>query len=742
MLRNLTIVTCCAAAMAALGVPAIAQTSEVQKTRDTLPKSATAKPGKKRKPQAFDSGALAKQNAAFDVAEAALKRYDYGTTEPASAIFDSLTRGTSDAPAARRAFVARLVAVAANPQYSVAARELTLRRIPYVARESDVHGLFPLLGDTNAKIAEMTRYALAPIPGASISKAFRETATLSTNETLTAGLINALGSRKDGASVRFIADYTGNSSPVIASAAMNALGKIGTQDAASRLRTILNAADETAKGQVGSALAECAANLAANGNREPARSIYESLLKVKGSYGFRLFAFTGYANLSRNPSEVALKTLLSGDADLHSAAGTLLATAKDRALNQKLAAAIKGQKPETQIALLGIAQSRHAREAMVPARELLSSQTTATRSAAIAALGTVGDKSVVVDLLKIAANKEDEFAEQARTSIDQLAAPGVDDFLIRLIDPHGGREVTGAAIAETVEAIQAIGRREVTAAVPILLENAEVRQDESLQAESYNALSKSARAEDSRVLLALSYQITSQTVRTKADKALLAAVRKIEPAESQSAFLVDAIKPAPSSEARISILKLLGKLGGENSYRALKEFLTSEDQPIKDTVIRAIADFPTAEPIHDLMAIARDGSAEEVHKVLALRGAARMLGIESKRETSETVELARAMLELAATDEDKKLVISSLAEVKQPGIIELIAPSLDTEALAAETRAAILKLAPHVWTFAPQETSKTLTRISEVDMTDGQKADLRKLAEDMDKLTTDVTGSK
>jgi type 1 glutamine amidotransferase/HEAT repeat protein len=679
------------------------------------------------------ASALEMQNRSFDAAEAGLKNYDYGKAEPASAIFDSLERGTNGATNARRAFVARLVAVATNPEYSVAARELTLRRIPYCAVESDVPKLFPLLKDENAKIAEMTRYALAPIPGASVSKAFRDTAAGSTNETLIAGLINALGSRKDKESTKFLVGYTENSSPVVAAAAIAALGKVGTQDSAAALRRIFDKGDEQTKSRVGAALAECAGGLAANGNRQAARSIYESLMKERGPYTFRLAAFTGYANLSPNASDVALKSLLGDDRELHSAAGTMLTASTDAALNQKLAAAIKAQKPETQVALLGIAQSRQAKQAMAPARELLSSETTATRSAAIEALGKLGDESVMPDLLKIAANKGDEFREQARASIDQIATAGVDELLISLIDPS-----KEAAVAETDEAIQAIGRRKVEAAVPVLLENAKTRQDDTLKTESYNVLANIARAEDAKALLDMNFQITSQRVRTKAELALLAAIRKMQPVEAQSAFLVDAIERAPTSEARVSILKLLGKLGDANSYKALKKFLASEDKSIKDTAIRALADFSTPRPINDLVTIARDDSAEQVHRVLALRGAARMIGLESKRKRDKTLQFAETLLKLASTDEDKKLVISSLAEVKQPGIIELVVPSLDNPAVATETSATILKLAPDLWAYSPRETSKTLTKILEGGLNEDQAKELQKLGKKMAELTTAV----
>lgn len=685
--------------------------------------------------------ALEKQNEAFDVAEASLKEYDYGKAQSASAIFDSLTRGTTGAPAARSAYVARLAAVATSPRFSVAARELTLRQIPYSARENDVAGLFPLLKDDNLKIAEMTRYALAPIAGASVSRAFREAAASTTSETLKAGLIRALGTRRDRDSVSFVAGCASHPSPAVASASVDALGRIGSPESAAALQKVLARANDEAKTRVGNALAECASNLESQRDYGRAGDIYKTLLKEKGSFGFRLAAFAGLARLSPKPSDLALATLLGKDSQLHSAAGTLLTAAKDSELNRKLAAAIKGQTPENQIALLGIIKSRRAREAMEPARELLSAQTSATRSAAIAALGSIGDATVVPDLLKIAASKDDEFGNQARTCIDQLTATEVDDLLIRLIDPHKAAEATRPAGESVIaEAIRAIARRELAAATPMLLENARLRKSESLKAESYDALIRLVRAEDAGALLEMNYQVTSPKVRTKADRALLAAIRKMKPVESQSAFLVDAIEPAPSAEARASILSLLGKLGGRNSYEALKKFLSSKDEAIKDAAIRSLAEFPTADAIDDCIAIARDESAEKVHRVLAFRGAARMLGLELKRGHKETLQLVRTVLELAATDEDRKLVVANVAELKEPGIIELIEPLLGTEAMAIETSSTILKLAPHVWRFSPRETSRTLARIIDQGLNDSQTADLKKVTEQMDALTSAVTG--
>jgi len=210
--------------------------------------------------------------------------------------------------------------------------------------------------------------------------------------------------------------------------------------------------------------------------------------------------------------------------------------------------------------------------------------------------------------------------------------------------------------------------------------------------------------------------------------------------ESQSAFLVAAVEPAPTPEARASVLRLLGKLGGKDSYAALHNYVKSDDKTIKDAAIRAVAEFPTPEPLADLIALCRDEATEKVHKVLALRGAVRMLSLDAARDRAETVKLAKDIIELASTDDDKKLVISGLAEVKQPGILEMLTPFMDNQALVAETQAAVLKLAPDVWAYSPQETSATLAKINRAELPESQQKDLKKIEDSMAALATTVVG--
>jgi type 1 glutamine amidotransferase/HEAT repeat protein len=682
--------------------------------------------------------ALESQNKAVDKTVSGLKDYDYGKPESASAILDSLVRTTAGVPAARKALAERLVALAVSDSYSLPARELAFRRVGLCANENDAKPLFALLKDKDPKIVEWARYALTPIPGESINKALRE-ALGGADEKLAAGIISSLGTRKDRGAVKDLAKLAGDSSPVIAMAAITALGKIGTSDAAKILQGRMAKAGDAEKLALGNALCQCAGELASNGNKSAAKSIYDRLINTKGAFGFRLAAFTGSANLSGNPADTALKALLGNDADLHSAAGALLARSTDSSVNRKLASAIKGQKPESQIALLEIVRARDAKEALGATRGLLDAETTTVKSAAIVTLGKIGDESIVEKLLLIAGDKDSEFREQARGSLDLIPSAKADDVLIAFVSKAPAGESSSVQEGAVVEAIQVLGRRKTAAAVPELLKTAS-SPNEKYATESYKSLAGLAKAEHAKTMLELNGKITSAKVRTEADKALLAAIRKMEPAESQSAFLVAAVEPAPTPEARASILRLLGKLGGKDSYAALHNYVKSDDKTIKDAAIRAVAEFPTAEPLADLIALCRDEATEKVHKVLALRGAVRMLSLDSARDRTETVKLAKDIIELASTDDDKKLVISGLAEVKQPGILEMLSPFMDNPALVAETQAAVLKLAPDVWAYSPQETSATLAKINRTELPESQQKDLKKVEDDMVALATTVVG--
>src|SRR5262249_10952754 len=117
----------------------------------------------------------------------------------------------------------------------------------------------------------------APAAGDQLRAAFKATQ----DDGLRLALINALGFRAEPASVEVLArgDYPKAKDPAVPVAVCRALGKIGSPEAISLLKTARKELGGRAGLEAGDALACCARKLIANGQVAEARAIAESLYK-------------------------------------------------------------------------------------------------------------------------------------------------------------------------------------------------------------------------------------------------------------------------------------------------------------------------------------------------------------------------------------------------------------------------------------------------------------------------------
>jgi hypothetical protein len=105
-----------------------------------------------------------------------------------------------------------------------------------------------------------------------------------------------------------------------------------------------------------------------------------------------------------------------------------------------------------------------------------------------------------------------------------------------------------------------------------------------------------------------------------------------------------------------------------------------------------LAGWPTADALNDVLDIAQhaDGKA---HRVLALQAYIRMLGLPNEREPLATFELFKTAMSLAERPEEKKAVLSGLAEVGCLEALNYAAAYLDQEELRAEAEVSAARIA-------------------------------------------------
>jgi hypothetical protein len=142
----------------------------------------------------------------------------------------------------------------------------------------------------------------------------------------------------------------------------------------------------------------------------------------------------------------------------------------------------------------------------------------------------------------------------------------------------------------------------------------------------------------------------------------------------------------------------------------LRTALSAREADIQDAAIRALSDWPTAEPVPDLLKVSQ--TAENArYKTLALRGFVRLLGLESSRSAEETIDLYKKAMELAGDAQEKKRVLSGLASAKSVAALNMAAQYLDDLPLHLEAESAAVQIAQGTYGSDPARVKEVLAKV-------------------------------
>ncbi len=147
--------------------------------------------------------------------------------------------------------------------------------------------------------------------------------------------------------------------------------------------------------------------------------------------------------------------------------------------------------------------------------------------------------------------------------------------------------------------------------------------------------------------------------------------------------IVDAYEAAlagAQGESKLALIRLLGSAGTAKAL-AIVQAAAEGEGDVKDTALRALCDWPTQEGLPALMELAKS-SKDETVKVLALRGAVRLLG--QNAASPETLANYATLLANAATADEKKTVIGGLGQVQNSESLGLVLTQFGDESVKAE----------------------------------------------------------
>ncbi|MBM4017517.1 MAG: hypothetical protein FJ288_04170 [Planctomycetes bacterium] len=563
-----------------------------------------------------------------------------------------------------------------------AAKALACKQLAICGTKAAVPALAALLGDE--KLASWARIALEAIPDPSADESLRK-AMGKVQGRLLVGVINSIGVRRDAKAAGGLAARLKDADAEVASAAAAALGRIGGPAAAKALEPMLAAAPPAVRTEVAEGCVLCAERFLAEGNRDEAVRLYDTVRKADVPRQKVLEATRG-AILARGAAGVPLlvEQLRSTDS---AALGIGLRTARELPgpeATDALAAEMARMASDRQALMLVALADRGDSRALPAVLKAAAGGATHVRIAAMGALERFGNATCVPVLLEAAVESDAELAQKARGTLTKLSGQEVDaDLLARLPQAAGKtRQVI----------IEVAGQRRITAALPAIVRCAE-DGDAGVRGAAVEALGAMGGAQQAADLV---------KVLRKADANEHAGIEKALMTISGRGGAACAAHLAPLAQAGDSALRMialhaLACAGGPEALAAVRAAVNDKDEAVQDEAVRTLSTWPSMWPedalaAEPLLALAK--SAKKVtHQVLALRGYLQYVHGTRKLKDDERLAKVNAVMPLVTRPEEKRLVISALGTIETAGSLEMLVNFAADPALAGEACSAIVGLA-------------------------------------------------
>ena len=643
----------------------------------------------------------------LEEAFALLPPYTFGQSEtPLKQIAAHTARVSGQARQARRV-AERLVAVLEDAGATAGAKRFACRQLRLVGSDESVPVLGRLLADET--LAHMARFALEAIPGKAADQAL-VSALDDLNGSLLIGVINSVGARAIPEALPRLVSLLTQPQPDVAAAAAVALGGIGTLEAADALLAAEARIPAAASAVYLDSVLRCADGLAERGELERASQILQNLFREAPSSHLRSGALHGLVKARGEESVPMLVELLS-DADpaMQAAAVAYVRDMPGRDATAAFAERLPNLSPAGQCRLLNALAARGDRGAVDAVLALIDHADVGVRSAAVAALAKVGDSRCVSLLAGRAASPDSADASVARESLRRLDAPGADKAILA--------GLSEAAPAVKVELIRALGSRAAQRAVPVLVSIARGKDEPSVRAAALEAIAKLTRGKDVRVLVRLLLAADTADVRRAAQEAVVAACRR-DGGTNPAAPVIKAFRRA-APDSQVALLEILGKIGGEKAMALAEDGLDAEAPELREASVRGLADWPSPEAADRLLRIAQD-TDNEVYRVLALRGLARLLSTpEWVKPVDATLAAIAAGLAAATRAEEKKLLLAVLGKQHDVRCLQLVETYLHDASLAAEACVALEQIVDGIKHGHRAACEQMLTRVRDASRDEG-----------------------
>lgn len=665
------------------------------------------------------AGAVARADVYDDVV-----KYEWAQPRTPLATIEQEIRDAAT-PAARAAIETRLLKALADPGATYECKQFVCRMLRRTGSPACVPALAKLLADE--KLSHMARFALQYLPGDEAGAALRD-AMGKLSGKLKVGVITSVGERRDAKAVPALAELASGADVELARAAIGALGRIATADAAKALAGAKVPA--ALKDKATDARLVCADRLLAGGDAAAAAAIYKKTFAEAGPKPLRIAALRGTVLADGEKAVATLVGLLKDkDADLRRAATKFLVEMPGPGAAQAIAAKLASVSAPEQAMLIDVLTQRGDAAAAAAVTQLVDSKDEPVRLAAVKALAVLGDASSVPVLVKTAA-AGGPLGDAATASLNQLKGAGVGEAIGRLLDSPDAIVRAGA-----IGVLTARGDRSMCGAML----KAARDPDEKIRRAAIEGVGALGGCQAMPETVSLLVASKPGAERDALDRAVTAVAGRVGEGEKDAAAAAVAGGLAKAdADVKVRLLTVLGQTGGPKALEAVRGQVGAADADVATSAVRVLAAWPDAAPADDLLNVIKT-TRNNTQKVLAFRGYIRMANLSAGRSAGETTRMYEQALALATNAAEKKSVLAGLAGARSAEALKLVESLVADDALKAEAELAVVQVAGNARDAAPDEARAALKKIVASTKSDDLRQKAQAALAEMDKFVGYVT---
>ena len=587
-------------------------------------------------------------------------------------------RDSHGQPAMRQKLEAVFVGLLEDANNTNDGKRWVCRQLSLIGTAASTQTLGQLLLDK--ELSDIARFALERIDAPEATAQLRLGLTKTTGA-MKVGIINSLGQRQDSLSKPEMIKLFGSSDQELAMAAARALGNIGGDDAAQALDQARAKAVGPLQHTIVDAYLSCAELALDAGRKAEALAIYQKLYSTSNSRRIRVAALSGLVTAgSPNSENLVVQAVKSKDNVMQAVAISLVRDMNSPTLTGKLIQALGQLNPIGQVALIGAMADRGDKDAQPDVVKYAESPDVAVRVAALEALAKLGDASTVPLLAHKATSDDFEENNAAWQTLNTLPGADVNAKMVALLD-------SSSADVQSV-LLSSLAARGASEAVPAMFQKAKA-DDSTVRKAAMQALGDLAVDTDMPKLVALLLTCDADDL-PGAEKMAMNATRRLQDMNAAARSVLAALGKAKDTDVKNALLRLVGRMGTDSGLLTVQAALQEADT--RDTAIRVLGDWPNDKPAADLRKVAQN-SSDLRQSILATRGYISLIGKNAKRPTKQTLQMYDDAMQLAQRIDEKRLVLTGIANLRSVDALNVVAKYLDDPSLQQEAASAAVRIA-------------------------------------------------